>query len=39
MNRVDIANKEISKLTWGIIGLAKKFTRLLANTMYKNSKE
>lgn len=39
MNRMDIANKEISKLTWGIIGLAKKFTWLLANTTYKNSKE
>ena len=39
MKRVDIANKEINKLTWGIIGLAKKFTQLLANTMYKNLKE
>lgn len=39
MNRMDIANKEISKLTWGIIGLTKKFTRLLGNTTYKNSKE
>lgn len=34
-----LLTKRLTELTWGIIGLTKKFTRLLGNTTYKEFKE